>query len=145
MSADVILIPSAMSLHKAAQLLSRANVNGAPVVDGRGHCIGVVSARDFLHWAEQEQGEQPRHDEECMCSAWQLPENGGEQSGSVAEIMTRDPVLIAVGTPIGKISRMMLDAHLHRVVVVDAERRPIGVVSSTDILAAVYRATRSDT
>jgi CBS domain-containing protein len=32
---------------------------------------------------------------------------------------------------------MMLDAHIHRVVVVDKERRPLGVVSSTDVLAAV--------
>jgi predicted transcriptional regulator len=35
---------------------------------------------------------------------------------------------------------MMMDAHIHRVIVVDSENRPIGVVSSTDILAAVARA-----
>jgi predicted transcriptional regulator len=31
----------------------------------------------------------------------------------------------------------MLDAHVHRVIVVDRQGRPIGVVSSMDILAAV--------
>jgi predicted transcriptional regulator len=31
----------------------------------------------------------------------------------------------------------MIDAHIHRVVVVDADERPIGVVASTDVLAAV--------
>jgi CBS domain-containing protein len=32
---------------------------------------------------------------------------------------------------------MMLDAHMHRIIVVDEQRSPIGIVSSTDILAAI--------
>ncbi len=35
---------------------------------------------------------------------------------------------------------MMIDAHIHRVIVVDKDERPIGIVSSTDILAAVAHA-----
>jgi CBS-domain-containing membrane protein len=31
----------------------------------------------------------------------------------------------------------MIDGHIHRIIVVDEERRPIGVVASTDLLAAV--------
>jgi CBS domain-containing protein len=31
----------------------------------------------------------------------------------------------------------MIDAHIHRIVVVDEGQRPIGVVTGTDILAAV--------
>jgi CBS domain-containing protein len=79
-----------------------------------------------------------------MCSAWQLPEDEEQNRCSVREVMTRDPVVVAVGTPIGDVSRMMLDAHIHRVVVADSERRPIGIVSSTDILAAVYNAARHE-
>jgi CBS domain-containing protein len=32
---------------------------------------------------------------------------------------------------------MMIDAHIHRVIVVDEEERPIGIVSNTDVLAAL--------
>jgi len=32
---------------------------------------------------------------------------------------------------------MMVDAHIHRIIVVDGEGRPIGVVSSTDLVAAM--------
>ena len=32
---------------------------------------------------------------------------------------------------------MMLDAHIHHLIVVDERRRPVGIVTSTDILAAV--------
>jgi CBS-domain-containing membrane protein len=33
----------------------------------------------------------------------------------------------------------MIDAHIHRVVVIDEEGKPIGIVSATDVLAVVAR------
>jgi CBS domain-containing protein len=51
--------------------------------------------------------------------------------------MTPDPVTAGPLTGIKDLARMMLDAHIHRIIVVDPNHRPIGVVSSTDILAAV--------
>jgi len=62
--------------------------------------------------------------------------------------MSRDVVTAAAATPIADVARMMLDAHIHRVFVVDAQRRPVGIVSSTDIIAAVAYAdmdTRRET
>jgi CBS domain-containing protein len=51
--------------------------------------------------------------------------------------MTPDPVTVRPGTPVKEVARLMLDAHIHRVIVVDARGRPVGVVSSTDLIAAV--------
>jgi len=56
---------------------------------------------------------------------------------AVSRFMTPDPVTTRPATSIRPLARMMIDAHIHRVIVVDEERRPIGVVSSTDLLAAV--------
>jgi CBS domain-containing protein len=36
---------------------------------------------------------------------------------------------------------MMVDAHIHRIVVTDDDRSPVGIVTSTDILGAVARST----
>ena len=36
-----------------------------------------------------------------------------------------------------EVARKMLDAHIHRVIVVRADGRPLGIVSSTDMLAAL--------
>jgi CBS-domain-containing membrane protein len=36
----------------------------------------------------------------------------------------------------------MRDGHIHRIVIVDERRRPVGVVSGTDVLAAVARLDR---
>jgi predicted transcriptional regulator len=37
---------------------------------------------------------------------------------------------------------MMVDAHIHRLIVAEDDHRPLGIVSSTDVLAAVARAAR---
>jgi CBS domain-containing protein len=54
--------------------------------------------------------------------------------------MTPDPVTVAPATPLGELARLMVNAHIHRLIVAGEDRRPVGIVSSTDILAAVARA-----
>jgi CBS domain-containing protein len=134
------LLPQHMSLQAAARLLSRDQISGAPVVDDRGRCVGVLSTTDYLRWVER-QGrpvEASRDAPECVC-AWQVINVETLPHDAVASWMTRDPVTATPETRIGDLARAMTDAHIHRIVVVDVERRPVGVVSSTDILAAVAR------
>lgn len=52
MARDVVTVPEGMSLRDAAHVLRRAGAGGAPVVDAAGRCVGVISAFDFLRWAE---------------------------------------------------------------------------------------------
>jgi CBS domain-containing protein len=61
---------------------------------------------------------------------------------SVSWYMTADPVLVSPETRVGELTRMMVDAHIHRLIVAGADRRPAGIVSSTDVLAALARAAR---
>jgi CBS domain-containing protein len=70
---------------------------------------------------------------------WQMVELEKLPTDSVRHYMTADPVTVAPHTPITTLARLMIDAHIHRIVVVDEKRRPDGIVSSTDILAAVAR------
>ncbi len=140
MTHSVELLSMEMSLAGAARLLSKAHITGAPVVDHDGCCVGVLSATDFVHWAE---GGKPRPESgPCACSAWQILPDAATANDTVAAHMTRDPVTARPGTGVRELARMMLDAHIHRVVVVGADRRPIGIVSSTDILAAIARTGR---
>jgi CBS domain-containing protein len=62
--------------------------------------------------------------------------------GEIRRYMTVDAVTVAPTTPIGELAQKMVDAHIHRVLVVVEKDRPCGVVTSTDILAAVARAAR---
>jgi CBS-domain-containing membrane protein len=137
MTPDVTAIPRHLSLRQAAHLLSQARISGAPVVDGCGACVGVISATDFVHYA---QGQCPVRREEAhgdLCSDWQMYEEEALPTDAVSSYMTPDPVTAMPTTRVTELARMMLDAHIHRVIIIDARRCPVGVVSSTDILAAV--------
>lgn len=139
MSRDVVMIPREMSVQGAARLLSRAQVSGAPVVDAAGVCVGVISSTDFVHYAETEPVAK-KEGGTNLCSAWQIMEEGNYPQSSVADLMTSDPVTASPNATIGELAHMMLDAHIHRVVVVDQNEHPVGIVSATDVLAALARA-----
>jgi CBS domain-containing protein len=140
MSEDVLMVPRNMSLRAASHLLSECDVSGAPVVDETGRCAGVISSTDFMRWTGYDNrhvtgpGHTRPHD---LHSAWQVVDAPDLISDEVGDFMTKDIVTVAPETPLAKLARAMTDAHIHRIVVVDENEHPIGVVTSTDILAAV--------
>jgi CBS domain-containing protein len=141
MTREVVTIPEEMSLSAAARLLLRAHISGAPVVDPEGVCVGVVSATDFLALAERDcpVAAGPCAAPMCVCSEWQVMDPSALPPDEVRDHMTADPVTVRPSTPVGEVARTMLDAHIHRVIVVDGRGHPVGVVSSYDLIAAVAR------
>jgi len=187
MNPDVVRLPAEMPLRDAASLLLRNQIGGAPVVDSRGKCVGVLSAFDFLRLSEMRAGanlptspalpltcsfqakhrtldgkeitlcilppgvcpiqvkqEGPGDEKLIVCSQphcvlvdWQVVDVEKLPADEVRRFMTPDPVTAQRTTSIRVLARMMIDAHIHRVIVVDEEQRPIGVVSSTNLLAAL--------
>lgn len=73
----------------------------------------------------------------CVCADGQVVELEDVPAEEVRRHMTAGPVTVPPSTRIGVLARRMVDAHIHRVVVVGPEGQPVGVVSSTDVLAAV--------
>jgi CBS-domain-containing membrane protein len=143
MSDPVVMIPEEMSLRKAAHLLVLNRISGAPVIDPWGTCIGVLSATDFIRWADGSPTATLLREPatEAFTESWMVePERVPEYP--VRKYMTKDPVTVSPGRSIVELSRMMLDAHIHRVIVVNEASHPIGIVSATDILAALAYAGR---
>jgi CBS domain-containing protein len=143
MSAAVVMVPEHMSLKGAAHRLAEAAVTGAPVVNGEGRCVGVLSATDFVHWMDRNRA--GHHPAACaaspaFCAPWQIVDAEALPEEQVRDWMTRDPVLVPPTATLGELARKMLDAHIHRVIVADNAGTPVGIVSSTDVLAAVARA-----
>ncbi len=69
--------------------------------------------------------------------AWQMVDIERLPVDAVSRFMTPDPVTAQPDTSIRVLARMMMDIHIHRIIVVDKARWPIGVVSSTDVLEAL--------
>jgi CBS-domain-containing membrane protein len=139
MSRDVMVIPARMDLRTAAHLLSQSRVSGAPVVNHAGVCVGVISTTDFVHWAEGQGACPRRSDAESVCSDWQVVQADETPAHSVSSYMTPDPVMAGQRASLATLAGKMIDAHIHRVIIVDDQEHPVGIVSTTDILAALAR------
>jgi CBS domain-containing protein len=137
MSREVLCIPKGMSLRDAAEVLARERISGAPVVDAAGRCVGVLSTTDLAHLARGVARPGRPSGPAGVYADGQLVERDFLPQEAVRWSMTADPVTASPDTPVTELARMMLDAHIHRVIVVDEAGRPTGIVTSTDVLAAV--------
>jgi CBS domain-containing protein len=61
---------------------------------------------------------------------------------AVRRYMTTDVVTVRPEAPLPELAQTMVDACIHRVIVVDEQRKPIGIFTSMDILSAVARADK---
>jgi CBS domain-containing protein len=75
-----------------------------------------------------------------VCVEWQMVEIEGLQTEDVRHYMTAEPVTAEPNTPIAALARLMINSVVQRVVVTNADRRPIGIVSATDLVAALATA-----
>src|SRR6516164_1905321 len=140
MTTPVRTIPQDTRLREAAHLLTRDRISGAPVVDADGRCIGVLSSSDFVSWAGKDGNGKTIH----FIAPWgEMIDIDDSPDNEIRHYMTAQPVTVAPATPIGELAQKMVDAHIHRVLVVVDQSRPQGIVTSTDILAAVARAART--
>jgi predicted transcriptional regulator len=139
MSRDVISVPQKMSLRAAATMLNQAHISGAPIVDDHGRCIGVLSLRDVVKWIDQGEraAKRPDRSPSCICADWEMVNVEGVPTDEVNRYMTTDVVTASPETLIGELAQTMLDAQIHRLIITDYSNRVVGVVSSTDILAAL--------
>lgn len=142
MTREPLVIPRQMSLRAAAHLMSQAHVTGAPVVDESGACVGVISATDIMRCGDRMAtlAECERLPSLCVCADWQMVELEKIATDAVSDWMSKNLIFAGPGTSIGELARLMLDAHVHRVVIIDPRERPIGVVSTMDVLRAVAEA-----
>lgn len=118
MTAEVFTVDADEPLEQAAMTLSSQLITGAPVRDADGNVIGVLSETDLLHRFIEERG---------------MPKGkvGGAISGVVWSISPDDPAIDAV--------RMMTSRRIHRVIVVEAPGKLVGIVSTMDVLRAIEK------
>lgn len=76
----------------------------------------------------------------CVLVDWQIVDVEKLPTDEVARFMTPDPVTVGPAVLIRDLARMMVDAHVHRIIVVNRKDEPIGIISGTDLLAALAAA-----
>ena len=115
MSVDPVVVEAESSITEAEQLLKSYRISGLPVVS-EGVLVGVISQTDLL----------TARSSELIGANWDRVR--------VRHLMSRPPVTVHLNTSVERAARLMLEGHIHRLVVVDEEELPIGVLTSTDLL-----------
>ena len=158
MCRNPLTVREGVPLRDAAELLIRASVHGVPVVDPAGRCVGVLSMTDLARWAAKPadplapppgcsyQRHQPGlggradavgRDPGAVPTDRQVVDLDALPADDVRHHMTADPVTVYEGADIRTIARLMTETEIHRVIVTDSFDHPVGVVSGSDLVAAV--------
>ncbi len=109
MSKDVIKVGLADSLEKARSLLLEYNVRVVPVIDDQGHLAGTIGLREI--------------------------------AGASGDVQSRmSPAVIASAeTPAVALIPTLTDGQTHAVIMVDESKAILGIVTQTDLLAALAK------
>lgn len=118
MSRDLVSAEFGTTLDAAWALMRQHKLSALPVIDRARRVIGIVTKTDFLMHADLD-----RH------------------TDIVGKIMTTDVKLASVETPVVEVVPAMSDAGLHQLPVIDAERRLVGILTQSDMIAALYESS----
>jgi CBS domain-containing protein len=84
-----------------------------------------------------------RHTAVCMLPEGTVSDrqevSGGGLANTVRRSMTAKVATVGARVPLSALARPVMDAQIHRLIVVDEQHRPIGTVSCLDVLAALAR------
>ncbi|MBS1151982.1 MAG: hypothetical protein H6Q89_3680 [Myxococcaceae bacterium] len=139
MSRKVISVTPQLPIEQLILLLVDEDIGGALVVDPQGRAIGTVSKSDLVaddyEWAKMRQETQPwqriggsrvARDEELFTERLRA-------SQIVADIMSPITYSITPEATIARAAALMVANHLHRLPVLDADGRVVGIVTNFDI------------
>ena len=133
MTSTTVYLEADETMESAAGKLAEHDITGAPVVDESGQCVGVLSTTDFTRQQSHATGNVATSDTGSLSD----PQSDG---GCVRDHMTSPIQTVEADAPIVSAARLMCQAHIHRVIVVDERRSPVGVTSSLDLVAALVNA-----
>ena len=133
MSAPVLTVTAETPLQDAVSLLNDHHVSGLPVVDGQGVLVGELTEQDLM---VRESGVDVGPYVMLLDSVIYLrnPLNWDRQvhqvlGNSVGDLMHRDSHSCEGSLPLPKAASMLHDKGTQRLIVVDAQRRPVGVLT----------------
>ena len=123
MANEPIVVRADASLGEAARLLDEYDISGLPVVAADGDLVGVISETDLIH---------------ARATEWLWANWTGLE---VRHLMTSPPITIRKGATLDAAAVRMESERVHRLVVVadDDPARPIGVISTSDLVRALAR------
>ena len=133
-------VSPSQKLEVAAKLLRRHGVNAALVVDETGKCVGIVTSSDLVRFQAEFPEADSLIDHGMTFETTRRPVDGRIELVShpfdeIQRHMTRSLQTIEQTQSLRFAARVMREQRIHHLVVLDDSQRPIGILSSLDILS----------
>jgi CBS domain-containing protein len=143
MNRDLLTVTPTTPLSAAIHLLVDRQISGLPVVDESGKLVGVISESDLM-WREKGL-DRPLY--LMFLDSVIYLQNPAERDRdlhkvlgqTVGEVMTAGAISITADATLPTAARVMHDKKIHRLPVVDAADRPIGIITQGDIVRAIAK------
>ena len=125
-------------------LFRERRITGAPVVDGEGRLVGIVSKDDVIFRRQGGGEDRPRQEADVRALftsgfvGFASPSGNGH--ALVSDIMTRDVICATENALIEDLCRLMWDKRVHRIPIV-RNGVLVGIVSALDICRGVMEGT----
>lgn len=140
MNPEVLTVRDDMMVRELAAFLIENEISGAPVEDGEGRLVGVVSMVDIVA-ATSGEGRRAADGPGFFGPDWDdgLDEEDvedlplGQDGLRVADIMNPRIYSVNEDATVSEIASLMLKGHLHRLLVT-REDRAVGIVTTSDLL-----------
>ncbi len=135
MTSEVHTISKNASVCEAARVLVEHGISGLPVVDEMGKCVGVLSNSDLVRrWLNHS-------NDECG-DDFVVAREGPEKTlhiepaddDLVGHHMSTAVQTVPADRAVVEAAKYMVTADIHRLIVVDLDGRPVGVLSASDVL-----------
>jgi CBS domain-containing protein len=146
MRREVVTIDRGTPLAEVERILDDQRISGAPVTDGSGTIVGVVSLRDLVERYGREPGPYPRRapafydlvSDETLEEDLDRLETPPEAEETAADVMTGEIYAVPEGADLRAVARAMTKHRVHRLLVERAGRY-VGLVSTLEILEALAK------
>lgn len=135
MSRDVISVTETTTLEDAWSLLRLHKVKILPVVDQEKQVVGIISLVDYLKRADLKGYDRLFEKLEDFVKG---DDTGGRDAPTVGEIMASPVFAVNHSDLIASLVPLLSDKGMHHVPVVDDEQKLVGIVTQSDLIAALY-------
>ena len=137
MSRDVVTVEFSTPLDEAWTLLRKHRVKALPVVDRYHHLIGVVTVADFLRHIDGNTGSGLGTRLHGLLR--RTPGMKSQKAEVVGQIMSAKVHSARLETTVSELVHSMTERPLAHIPVLDEKRHVLGVVTQTDLMAALYK------
>lgn len=136
MSTDVAAVRDDTPFRRIVEVLAQRRVTAVPVIDAAGSVLGVVSEADLMHKVEFVGADHERHLFEGRRRRVARNKATGE---TAAQLMSTPAITVRLDASLAEAARLMDDARVKRLPVVDEAGRMVGIVSRGDLVRVYLR------